>query len=158
MSTGRPPLVEWLTILLTALALVPAGAHLAALPNKIGLDREAYLTVQGIYQGWALFGVVWIGALLGNLALAWLLRGQPWPAGLALLAALLLALGLVIFFLWIYPANQATANWTRWPEAPAWHDLRRQWEYGHAVNALLTLAAFGAATLAVLLDRARGSV
>jgi hypothetical protein len=31
-------LVQFLAIVLTALSLVPAGAHLAELPNKIGLD------------------------------------------------------------------------------------------------------------------------
>ena len=62
------------TVLLTALALVPAGAHLFELPNKIGLPREAYLVAQGLYRGWALFGVVWFGALLANLALALALR------------------------------------------------------------------------------------
>jgi hypothetical protein len=28
-----------------ALALIPAGAHLFELPNKINLSRDAYLTV-----------------------------------------------------------------------------------------------------------------
>ena len=54
-------LVQFLAILLTALALVPAGAHLAELPNKIGLDQEAYFIVQNIYAGWALFGIVLFG-------------------------------------------------------------------------------------------------
>jgi len=39
-------------ILLTAIALVPAGAHLFAMPNKIELSRDAYFTVQAIYLGW----------------------------------------------------------------------------------------------------------
>ena len=37
--------------------LVPSAAHLIELPGKIGLDRKAYFIVQGIYAGWALFGV-----------------------------------------------------------------------------------------------------
>jgi hypothetical protein len=39
---------------LTALALVPAGAHLFELPNKIGLSQDRYFIVQSIYRGWAL--------------------------------------------------------------------------------------------------------
>jgi hypothetical protein len=35
-----------LALVLTALALVPAGAHLFALPNKIGLAQEQYFIVQ----------------------------------------------------------------------------------------------------------------
>ena len=39
----------------------------------------------------------------------------------------------------MFPANQATANWTQTPEN--WEALRRQWEYGHAVTALLVFVA-----------------
>jgi len=34
--------IQFLAIILTALALVPSGAHLAALPNKIGMTQAAY--------------------------------------------------------------------------------------------------------------------
>jgi len=45
----RPgPGLRLAAILLTALALVPAGAHLLALPNKIGLPQAGYFVVQGI--------------------------------------------------------------------------------------------------------------
>jgi hypothetical protein len=44
--------------MLTAPALVPVGAHLFELPNKIGLSEEHYFLVQSIYRGWALFGIV----------------------------------------------------------------------------------------------------
>ena len=36
--------------ILTALALVPAGAHLFELPNKIGLAQDQYFIVQSIYR------------------------------------------------------------------------------------------------------------
>ena len=55
--------IQFLAVLLTAVALAPAGAHLFELPNKIDLPRDAYLTVQGIYAGWALFGIVDMAAL-----------------------------------------------------------------------------------------------
>ena len=61
--------VQFLAVILTALALVPAGAHLFELPNKIGLEQESYFIVQNIYRGWALFGIVLFGALAANLAL-----------------------------------------------------------------------------------------
>ncbi|MFC4171252.1 hypothetical protein ACFOYU_04130 [Microvirga sp. GCM10011540] len=37
--------VQFLAVVLTALALVPIGAHLFELPNKIDMPRDAYLTV-----------------------------------------------------------------------------------------------------------------
>ena len=140
-------------ILLTALALVPAGAHLFELPKKIGLAQEPYFIVQNIYRGWALFGIVLFGALAANLALTIVLRRQRAASWLALASFLLVALTLAVFFTWTYPANQATANWTVAPEN--WQALRTQWEYAHAANALLTFLALCSVTLAALLARER---
>jgi len=55
-----------------------------------------------------------------------------------------------VFFTWTYPANRATHNWT---VAPAnWEQLRMQWEYSHAVNALLAFAALCSVIVAALKD------
>lgn len=140
--------MQFLAVILTALALVPAGAHLFALPNKIDLPQEQYFTVQGIYYGWALLGVVLIGALLADLGLAVLQRDQRVPFWLALLAAILMAASLLVFFTWTYPANQATANWTAAPEN--WQALRRQWEFGHATSAGLQFLSLCSIVLSVL--------
>jgi len=132
-------LLHFCAIVLTALALVPAGAHFFELPNKIGLDQQAYFTVQAIYRGWALFGIALFGALLANLALTLLLAFRRRAYVLPLLAFLLVAATLLIFFIWTYPANQATSNWTL--PTPNWTTLRMHWEYAHATNAVLTFAA-----------------
>lgn len=145
--------MQFVAVMLTALALVPAGAHFFELPNKIGLSQEQYFTVQAIYRGWALFGFVLIGALAANLGLAIALRRQKTPFRLALLAFLLVAATLAIFFTWTYPANQATENWTVAPEN--WEALRLQWEYAHAANAVLTFVALCALTLSTLTARDR---
>ena len=142
---------QFLAIVFTALALVPGGAHLFELPNKIGLTEAEYFVVQSIYRGWALFGIVLFGALAANLALAIMVRQQRPPFALASLAFLLVAATLAIFFTWTYPANQATSNWTVVPDN--WRDLRTQWEYAHAANAVLTFVALCAVTLSALLTR-----
>jgi hypothetical protein len=142
---------QFLAIVFTALALVPAGAHLAELPNKIGLAEDDYFVVQGIYRGWACFGIALFGALGANLVLAILARRQRAPFRLAFLAFLLVAATLAIFFTWTYPANHATANWTVVPQN--WQELRLQWEYAHASNAVLTFLALCAVTMSVLLTR-----
>lgn len=131
--------LQFCAIVLTALALVPAGAHFFELPNKIGLDQQAYFTVQAIYRGWALFGFVLFGALFANLALTLLLALRRRSYTLPLLAFLLVAATLAIFFTWTFPANQATANWTL--PTPNWQALRTHWEYAHATNAVLTFIA-----------------
>jgi hypothetical protein len=144
-------LVQFLAVILTALALVPSGAHLFELPNKIGLSQEQYFTVQAIYRGWALFGIVLFGALGANLVHAVMVHGQRRSFWLALIASLCIAGTLAIFFAWIYPANQATEFWTRIPDN--WLALRAHWEYAHAVNAVITFMALCAVTLSVLTAR-----
>ena len=126
-------------VLLTALALVPAGAHFFELPNKIALPRDAYFTLQQVYRGWALFGVVLFAAIAANAGLGVALRRARLPAWPGFLAAALIAGTLVIFFIWVFPGNQATANWTTMPEN--WETLRARWEYGHAASAVLTFLA-----------------
>ncbi len=122
-----------------------------ALPNKIGLPQEQYFLVQSIYRGWALFGIVLFGALALELILAILTRASRAAGLFALAGFALTALTLVIFFVWVYPANVATENWTAIPAN--WASLRRQWEFGHAVNAAISLAAFMSVALSILTAR-----
>jgi hypothetical protein len=144
-------LLQFVAMVLTALALVPGGAHLLELPNKIHLSESSYFITQGIYRGWALLGIVLIGAALANLALAILLRGQRASFVLALVSFACLLATLAIFFAFTYPANQATKNWT---EVPAnWQHLRWQWEMSHAANAVMTFIAFCSLTISLLLTR-----
>lgn len=133
----------------TTLILIPSGAHLFELPAKIGLDRDAYFTVQGIYAGWAAFFLPIIGAIASNgLLFATLRRDKPAKARCALLSAGLIAASLAVFFAFVFPGNQATENWTIQPEN--WEALRRGWEYGHAANAVLVFAAFIATAIAAV--------
>jgi hypothetical protein len=140
--------VQFLAVVLTALALIPAGAHLFELPHKIDMARDAYFTVQSVYAGWAWFGIIDFAALIMIGAMAVKLRRQPLAFPFALAAALCFVLFFAIFFIWTFPANQATANWTTMPDD--WSDLRRQWEYSHAVNAFVMLVAFCSVLLSVL--------
>lgn len=143
--------LQFIAVLLTAIALMPAGAHLFALPNKITLAPNEYFIVQGIYRGWALFGVVLFANLIALAALAFIERAHRKPFILVLISLGCQFLVLVLFFAFIYPANQATNNWTEIPAG--WETLRRQWEYGHAVNAAISFAGFCALVWSVLLAR-----
>jgi len=139
--------LQFIAVILTALALVPAGAHLLALPNKIALAQADYFTVQGIYRGWSLLGSVLVAAIVANLLLTVWLRRRGVVFWLALAGLLLLAATLVIFFVSTYPANQATQNWTVVPEN--WQVLRDQWEYAHATGAILTFIALCSVLLTI---------
>ena len=141
-------LIQFLAIILTALALVPSGAHLAALPNKIAMAQAAYFVAQQIYAGWALFGIVLFGALAVNLAHTIVLRRLGRSFSFALASFLLIAATLAIFFVWTFPTNQATKNWT--VVLTNWNKLRMQWQYSHAVNDMVTFAALVCVVIAVL--------
>jgi hypothetical protein len=140
--------VRFLALLFAALALAPALAHLLELPNKIGLSRAEYLTVQQIYRGWALLGIVVLGGLLSTLALTIVSRGKPRTFIPALLGFLCIVGTQVVFWSFTYPANQVTSNWTVLPAN--WMDLRTRWEYSHAASAGLNLVAMVMVILAVL--------
>ena len=141
----RIEIVQFIATMLTVMALVPGGAHLLELPNKMKLDRDAYLTVQPIYRGWALAGLPLAGSLIATLWLAWFSRTQPLPPLLASTAFLLLLATLISFFVFIFPVNKATRQWTMTTDR--FDAMRARWEYTHAANAVLTLLAV-AATLA----------
>ncbi len=141
--------VRLLGVLLTAVTMAAAFAHLLEMPNKMGLSREDYFTVQQIYRGWILLGIPVFGALIVTSILAVMERGkQRWlTAG----AAACIAISLVLFFTFTFPANQRTQNWTVIPDD--WEALRKQWEYSHAATAVLYFAALTLLTLSLLARR-----
>jgi hypothetical protein len=141
-------IVRLLAIVLTALTLVPLGAHLASMPNKIHLSAEQYFLVQSSYEGWFLFAFVQIPSVIVAFALAFMQRAQALPFRLAMIGAGAMAATLAIYFTWVNPANLATHQWTLIPDN--WQALRLQWEYGHAASAVLNLIALCAITLAVV--------
>ncbi|MFL5496071.1 MAG: hypothetical protein ACJ8DC_16930 [Gemmatimonadales bacterium] len=83
--------------------------------------------------------------------MARLTRARRSEFRLTMLAAGCIALSLIVFFLFTFPANQATQNWTVLPDN--WESLRRQWEYSHAVAAGLDFLALTALTLSLLVGR-----
>ena len=129
----------FVALLATAIALGPALAHLLELPNKIDLAKGDYLIVQQSYRGWSALGWVLLVQLVSLIAVV---RYAPadGPVRKAALAALLCLLGAqLLFWVFTYPANAATENWTIQPEN--WDKLRRRWEFSHAGGAILQLVA-----------------
>ena len=126
-------------ILFTALATIPAGAHLLSMASKLKLDQADYLASQRAYDGWSLLAIVVLGALLSTFALAIALYRKREPYLLAALAFLCIVGTQIIFWTFTFPANQATQNWTVLPVD--WETLRLHWEASHAVSALLSLTA-----------------
>jgi hypothetical protein len=141
----------FVALLSTALALGAALAHALELPNKIAMSREQYFVAQRAYDGWNRLGYLLVVELAGMLAVIWLYRAEPrvlWPV--------LFSLGCLVaaqatFWIWTFPANQATANWTVQPDN--WDTLRHQWEYSHLLGAAFQVLAMAALIVAVLRRR-----
>ncbi len=139
--------VRLLAIVTVALYLVPTGAHLFELAGKMRLSPADYMLVQALYRGWALFGIVIFAALLLTLLHAVLHRRKRNVVILSLAAFFSLVSTQVIFWVFTYPMNVASSNWTVTPEH--FEAARHQWEYSHAVSAVLAFLALIAIASAV---------
>ena len=137
-----------IAVVSVAMCLVPAGAHFFELTNKMSMSQPEYMTVQKIYAGWSFFGIAVIAALLITLIHTFIVRSDRTAFFLSLAAFLCLAATQGIFWMFTYPMNVASSNWTVTPAD--FEVARRQWEYSHAVNAVLTFAAFVAIAFSVL--------
>ncbi len=113
----------FVALLATGFALGGALAHAYELPTRSVLDRDAYFTVQGIYRGWNLLAIVLLVQLISMIAVAWRYRRRERLRNLALLALGGLVAAQAVFWIWTFPANQATNNWTEVTEN--WEILRR---------------------------------
>jgi hypothetical protein len=103
-------LAQLLALVLTAVALAPAAAHVLELPNKLPLHREEYLTVQQVYRGRSRLGFIVIAALIATFWMAVVAdESSEIPATMAFVAILLTQ---VVFWLFTFPVNLRTHNWT----------------------------------------------
>lgn len=92
--------------------------------------------------------MVVVGALLSTLFLTILVRKRPKEFASALVALLSLVGTQVVFWLFTFPVNQQTSNWSTPSEN--WMALRIQWEYSHATSAVLNFIAVVALIYSVL--------
>ncbi len=139
--TSGYDLLFFLAILATLLSLAPGLAHLFEMPRKLRLTRDEYFLVQQVYKGWDLFGIAILLQLAALVMLA-VRSARDYYIFRPVIAALLcLVAAQALFWLFTFPANTATHNWTRMPAGDDWEQLRRQWEYSHMAGALCQLLA-----------------
>lgn len=150
MLFPKKKIIHFFAVLCTSLVMGVAFCHTLELPNKINLPAADYLTVQQNYKGWAKLGILHVTALFLAAMLVWLGRKAHWEFTCFIVSLGCLIVMLVVFFLLTFPANHATANWTRLPEN--WLELRNQWEYSHAFNSILAFCAMCSLTLAAFVD------
>ncbi len=141
-------IVRFFSVFFVGLALAPGLAHVLQLPHKTDLTGDDYLRVQQLYAGWAWLGIVVLGALIFTFLHAVLVRNRLRQFALACVAFGSVLVTQVIFWMFTFPVNQQTRNWTTLPVN--WMTLRERWEYSHATAAVFDLIAFIAIVLAVL--------
>ena len=101
------PLIRVLAVILTGIALAPALAHAFEFPGKRRLDRNAYVTVQGIYYpGFTLLGISEPAACLAVVAML-LIWKQPSLSFWLTVVALIGPAGMqLIYWLFTHPTNR----------------------------------------------------
>ncbi len=127
--------------------------HLLELRVKINLSKSNDQIVQTIYTGWQWLGIFEIGAIILTLLWSLMERKKKNIFGYVLSAFICFLISIIIFFLFTFPTNQETVNWTSLPSN--WQDLRTEWEYSHATRALLNLIGFMLLMMAMIHNNRR---
>lgn len=148
---------RFLTIMLVAVALSAALAHLMELPGKMTYDAGLYVMLHrtlyptfGHTAGWA-EGV----ALISVVALAWRVRKRRPAFALTAAAAACQVAAMAVFLAFVQPANVTMAAWSLDAIPADWMQWRDRWEYGHAARAILESFGLAALVLSVLLETPR---
>ena len=151
---------RFLAIILAALALTMTSAHVLEMPQKMQYDAQLYSAVNTtMYRYFAIVGGVYsMGSIIAAGVLAFLVRRDRAVFRWALAGALLLVLWFVSWLTLVAPVNNQVA--TALQSSPAgvsalWMQLRRRWEYGHAIGFVLQLLGLCALLISVLVDTSR---
>ena len=111
------------------------------------------MTTKGLY---ALFGAIGgpieVASVLAALALAFFTRQRGLSFYLTLGGALCMSLALVSWFIFIAPVNTELATWTPTAYPRDWIRYRNQWEYTHAVNAVIKIIGFSLLVLSIIVE------
>lgn len=146
--SGVSKIVSFTSLFFTALALCPYVAHLMVFPNKMGMTKEEYFIAQQVYSGWSYSSILIILSFVSTIVLSILAKDHDFVLRFSLGAVFCIGMSLMVFFVFTFPANQITQDWAFLPQS--WEDLRIQWEYSHAFNAVLYIAAEALLIMSVL--------
>ena len=125
-----------LAVVLTGLALIRPMMDLAAVPSVISLPKDDYAAVQYANKAWAWLDLIRLASFFSIVGLLIVEREHNrviWPIRGAFIAQLCIIILYVAFTL---PINITTFHWTFFPESN-WVWLRTEWEYAHALSAII---------------------
>jgi hypothetical protein len=148
--------VRFAVVMLAALSLSVGVGHLLQLPARLAWDQ--YLWVGSTVQGgfFSLSGplgvLLQVVALIALILLAALVRSHG-AGGFALTvaAAAFFAIGLLAWWILVYPVNVELTKWVNGPVPDDWAAWRALWEWGETANGLAQLVGFAALVLSVII-------
>ena len=129
-------LLRLLAFVLAGLALIRPMMDLAALPSVISLPQDDYAAIQNAGQSRAWPGLLQLASFFSIVGLFFFERAHNrviWPIRGAFIAQM----GIIILYVtFTLPINIATFNWTYFPDSK-WAWFRTEWEYAHALSAII---------------------
>lgn len=153
-------LIRFVVIMLAALSLAVGISHLLQLPARMAWDQALWVgaTAQGGF--YALSGplgvLLQVFTIIALIVLAVLLRRHA-VSGLpfTIAAAVMFAVGLLAWWILVYPVNVELAKWVNGPVPDDWADWRALWEWGQAANGLAQFAGFAALIASLLVTKTK---
>jgi hypothetical protein len=144
-------------LILASLSMALAFCHLLEMRPRLAWDAPLWIAATVTGNQFRLFGSVgaaietlaWIGAVV----LAVLVRHrQPASFRLTITGAALLVLAFLVWWAFVFPVNVEMTGWTPQQFASDWTAWRAQWEYAHAVRAVLLILGLSALLLSVVVE------
>lgn len=144
-----------LAAIVGALSLGPSFAHvLESVPRLTLWSPDLWRETTVFNQQFRMFAIAGavldIAAIICPIALAYVLWGDRPASAYALSAAVLYAVALMTWFLWVRPANNVLATWAPGPIPVDFEQIRLRWETGHMAVAAIKLGGFVALVLSLL--------
>jgi hypothetical protein len=149
--------LRFLTLMLAALSMGMVFSHLLEMPAKLAYPGPVWLMLQQtLYGNFRILGLgLEAGAVLCALVLTVAVRRRQPARGWTLFGALCLAGSHAAWWASAAPVNVALAQYTAQTLPADWALLRAQWEYTHALRAVLQVAACGALLASLLAETPR---
>ncbi len=151
--------LRFLTLILTSFSLSLSMTHLLELPQRMQFDQQLWVRVTVIENVYKLFGSVGavfeIMAILTAIVLTFLVRRRGSTFYWTLGGATLLVLAFISWIVFIAPMNVEFAIWLTNPIPLDWTRYRDQWEYVHAVNAVIKITGLSLLVISVLVETSK---
>ena len=147
---------RFITLMLASFSLSLSMTHLLELPQRMQFDQQLWVRVTVVENVYKLFGSVGavfeVTAILTAIVLAFLVRKHGSTFYWTLGGAILLVLAFVSWIVFVLPMNAEFAQWGTNPIPADWTRYREQWEYAHAVNALIKIVGLSLLVISVLVE------